>query len=99
MLVFAVPSFKEITHTTLINIKIIINTVANHLTLQVINLLSGELDLNRANILPDRPEVHADTLAARVHLLRVDPILGVEVLHLPIREDPVELVLDLVLGP
>lgn len=38
-------------------------------------------------------------LATWVHLLGIDPILGVQVLHLAIGEHPVKLVLDLVLGP
>jgi len=62
-------------------------------------LFAGELDLDGTNILTNRPEVLANPLASRVDLLRVDTILGVQVLDLPIGEDPVELVIDLVLGP
>lgn len=66
---------------------------------QIIGLLTSELDLNWANILPNGPIVLANPFTSRVHLLRVHPILRVQILNLPIREHPVELVLDLVLGP
>lgn len=66
--------------------------------LDVEGVLAGELDLDGADVLADAAEVLADALPAGVDLLRVDAVLGVEVLHLAVGEDAVELVVDLVLG-
>lgn len=62
-------------------------------------MLPGELDFDGADILADGSEVEADSGPAGVHLLRVDPIFGVQILHLPVGEHPVELIIDLVFRP
>ena len=67
--------------------------------LQIIDLFASELNLNRANILPNAPKVLPHTLSTGVHLLRVHPIFRVQILNLTIREHPIKLILDLVLRP
>lgn len=66
--------------------------------LYVEDVFAGELDLDGADVLADAAVVLPDALPAGVDLLRVDAVLGVEVLHLAVGEDAVELVVDLVLG-
>nr|GMD79514.1 hypothetical protein ACMD2_17739 [Ipomoea batatas] len=58
---------------------------------QIVDLFAGELHLNRADILSDGPHVLSDPFTPGVHLLRVDSVLGVQVLDLAVRENPVEL--------
>nr|GMD70474.1 Calcium-binding EF-hand [Ipomoea batatas] len=58
---------------------------------QIVDLFSGELHLNRADILSDGPHVLSDPFTPGVHLLRVNSVLGVQVLDLAVRENPVEL--------
>lgn len=67
--------------------------------LQVIDLLAGELDFDGADVLSDVSEVLTHSLTAGIHLLGVDPVLRVQILNLPIREHPIKLVVNLVLGP
>lgn len=62
-------------------------------------LFSGELDFDRADVLSDGSHVLIGTLATGVDPLRVDTVLGVQILYLTAGEHPVKLVLDLVLSP
>lgn len=66
--------------------------------LQIIHLFSSELDLNGADILPNGPEVLPDSFPARIDLLWINTILGMQILNFPIGKNPVKLVLNLVLG-
>ncbi|OAY68437.1 hypothetical protein ACMD2_17739 [Ananas comosus] len=75
------------------------NELTSWLSAKVKILLAGELDLDGADVLANGAIIYSDTLAARVDLLRVDAILGVEVLHLAIRKHTIERVVNLVLGP
>lgn len=67
--------------------------------LQIIRWLAGELDFGGIDVLADGPVVDSHGGSAGVNLLRVHAVLGVEVLHLAVGEDAVELVLDFELGP
>ena len=55
--------------------------------------------LNRVGIVSDTSVLGVDTLPARVDLLRVDAVLGVEILHLTVGEDTVNCAIDLELVP
>lgn len=54
--------------------------------------------LNRVDILSNAASGHIDQGAACVDLLWVDTVLGMQVLHLSVGEDAVELAADLELG-
>lgn len=56
-----------------------------------VSTTSLKADLDGVGVLSNSPVIGADWLPALVHLLGVHTILGVEVLHLTVGEDAVDL--------